>query len=121
MFKQRVQGFAVGAATVAAIMVGLPMLSASSPNPELDEFAASLGVDIVWTSLNPCKLHRSDNIGCFVVATPNTIYVEPSIKNPGMDTFAVLHELGHVMQNRRGLPLDEKGADRMAWALRTQQ
>ena len=112
MFKQRVQGFAVGAATVAALMVGLPMLSSPSPDPSLDEFAESVGVEIVWSPVTPCTVTKPQSLGCFSLSTPDVIYVVPSSNKK--NNQVVLHELAHVMQHRLGLWLNECDADRLA-------
>jgi len=111
MFKQRVQGFAIGAATIAAIMVGLPMLSAPTPAPELDEFADSLGIQIVWTKHHPCEIYG--NIGCFTQTTPNVVYVEPDL-GEDVTRYVLLHEVAHVLQFRLGEPLKECKADHIA-------
>ena len=116
MFKQRVQGFAVGAATVAAIMVGLPMLSASSPNPELDEFAASLGVDIIWTGTHPCLLKDPIYRACYTIFLPDTIFIDPAVAEYNQ-RFLVFHEIAHVLQHRLGEERDECQAYQIADAI----
>ena len=112
MFKQRVQGFVIGAAAVAAIMVGLPLMSAPSPTPSLDEFAASIGVEIAWAPVTPCTFAKPQSLGCYLPATPDVIYVVPSSSKNNKQV--VLHELAHVMQHRLGLWLNECDADRLA-------
>ena len=112
MFKQRVQGFAIGAAFVAALMIGLPLIGVPSPSPSLDKFAASIGVEIAWAPVTPCTITKPQSLGCYLPATPDVIYVVPSSgKN---NKQVVLHELAHVMQHRLGLWLNECDADRLA-------
>lgn len=113
MFKQQVQGFAVGAAVVAALMVGVPALSAPSENTDVDTFAASVGVDIVWTEINPCNALGLKSQGCFTPTTPNTVYVAPS--GPSKKAaYAAMHEIAHALQYRRGVALNECNADEIA-------
>jgi len=116
MFKQRVQGFAVGAAFVAAAMVGLPMLGAGSPTPELDEFAESLGVEIIWTDTHPCLLKAPTSEGCHTAPMPNTIFIDPDARADDL-RFLVLHEIGHVLQDRLDMERDECHAYRIADAI----
>ena len=116
MFKQRVQGFAVGAAAVAALMIGLPMLNVGSPNPELDKFAASLGVDIVWSATHPCLLKNPAYDACFTPLLPNTVFVNPAISE-GDQRFFVFHEIAHVFQHRLNMERDECQAYRVADAI----
>jgi len=116
MFKQRVQGFAVGAAAVAAIMVGLPFINGTSPTPELDAFAETLDIDIAWTAVNPCTPMDVRVKACFAEWTPNTIYVNPN-RSPELVKYSVLHETAHVLQHRLGEDLDDCRADQIAQLL----
>lgn len=108
--KERVQGFVTGAAVMAGLMLGLPLMTApQSPSEDLDAIAAMFDVEIVWTDESPCKRSEQRAIGCFFAPTPSLIYVSPNLADETRDT--VLHELGHVMQWRVGLPRSEEGAD----------
>ena len=119
MFKQRVQGFAVGAATIAVLMFALPMQLAPSPAPDLEALADSVGVDVVWTSIQPCQIVIESD-GCFTTGSPNTIYV--SAMDSAEDTkYVFLHELAHVLQYRAGAELSDCNADMIAELLGAEQ
>ena len=107
----------MGAAVIAAVMLGLPaILAPASPLKDMDEMAATFGVEIVWTSVSPCQGIRTDAIGCHIELTPSRIYVSPDLT--ASDTrYIVLHEIGHVVQSRLGIPLDECEADNFARSL----
>ena len=112
--RGQVQGFAIGAAVMAAVMVGFPA-STSAPvatNPYAT-IAAEFNVTIQWQTVGLCG---PGTTGCFDPTTPNVIYVKT-----GMDAnetrYVVLHEIGHASQYRMGLPLDECNADEFARSL----
>ena len=87
-------------------------LASSGRSTQYDEIARDFGVTIVWdTSLVP----SCGDYGCHTVLTPNVIYVSPDLGDGTMRI--VLHELGHVMQWRLGIPKDECGADQFAASL----
>lgn len=115
-FRGQVQGFAIGAAVVAGIMLGAPALF---PGPasatDATQIADQFGVTVVWSTA-PCSLMDPTAQGCFLTNTPNTVYVSPGLS--AMRTrYAVLHEIGHVMQHRLGESIDECGADQFAQSL----
>jgi len=101
MFKQRVQGFAIGAAAVAAIMVAVPLLNPRSIDPDMDAFAESVGITILWSDVTPCTPTTPNAVGCFTPATPDAIYVSKSLDNESR-RFIVMHEIGHALANRLG-------------------
>ena len=112
-----VQGFAIGATVTAALMLGLPALTApASPSEDMDRLAATFGVEIVWTETSPCTSAIPDARGCYFAATPSRIYVSPTTKPTSMRQV-VLHEIGHAIQGRLGLPRGECAADRFANSL----
>lgn len=101
--------FALGLVAAAVMIVALTSLQRVQ---SAEEIASSFGVTIVW---NTHLVPSCGSYGCHSVLTPNVIYVSPDL---GDDTRRiVLHELGHVMQWRLGIPADECGADRFAAAL----
>lgn len=116
MFKHRVQGFVAGAAVAAALMLAPQMLSTSGGHDDMDAFAASLGIEIVWTDINPCDVIQQGAEGCFSSSTPNLIYVTPS-ENQYLTQYAALHELGHALQHRFGVDRNECGASMIAQGL----
>src|SRR5690554_8078992 len=96
-FRGQVQGFAVGAAAVALVMVGMPSLfPAPTATADMDELANQFGVTIVWSTA-PCAPMDAEANGCFLINTPNTVYVSPNLQTD-YTRYAVLHEIGHVMQ-----------------------
>lgn len=109
--KHRVQGFVTGAAVMAGLMLGLPHMTAPlSPSEDWDGIAELFAVQIVWTESNPCMLTGQQVNGCFTASTPSMIYVSPSLDKTSTREL-VLHEIGHVMQWRLGMPPSEPGAD----------
>lgn len=117
--RGQVQGFAIGAAVMAAVMLGAPsVLNATQSHPHsADEIAATFGVKIVWSVL-PCKIALpTETEGCFLPDTPNVIYVDPASQGELRLHQTVLHELGHVVQQRLGIKRSECGADRFAMSL----
>ena len=105
MFKQRV--FVAVAATLTAIALVAPV--GAYQNRPLQALAHNYGVTIFWEATH-CSLISPGALACFLPATPNTIFVNPKLKEWEMH-YAVLHELGHVLQHRAGQPLDECAAD----------
>lgn len=104
--------FAVG--FIAALIVPFVLLVALIPKPGAvvpDEIAAQFGVTVQVVSETPCGL-----AGCFLRATPDTIYIEPGFDGEEL-RYLILHEIGHVIQHRLGIPLDECGADRFAQSM----
>lgn len=77
----------------------------------LDELAAQFGVTVVWTDDD-----RNCGLGCYRRDTPNVIYVEPGHSDAKM-RHIVLHEVGHALHHRLGLPSSEAGADLFADAM----
>lgn len=117
--RGQVQGFAIGAAVTAAIMIGGPqLLSAHPAETDATKIAAAFNVKIVWTTLSPCSAIRENIDGCFSPKTPATIYVSPTL-NPANEYYIVLHEIGHVLQHRLGVVEDECAADRFAQSMRS--
>ena len=110
MFKHHVQGFAIGAAVVALVLFGIPMLSESSPDLDLDKFAGTLALGIVWTDSTPCDLKREGSTGCFTPATPNVIYAN-MLDNAEARRFVVLHEIGHALAHRAGVESSGRQAE----------
>lgn len=78
---------------------------------DLDELAAQFGVTIVWTDDD-----RNCGLGCYRRTTPDVIYVEPGHPDAKM-RHVVLHEVGHALHHRLGLPPSEDAADRFAEAM----
>jgi len=93
------------------------MLSEPTPDIDLDRFANSVAIDIVWTENIPCGIVLEDATGCFTPATPNVIYAKP-IENDNARRFVVLHEIGHALAYRAGTSAtaeqSEIDADRFA-------
>lgn len=75
---------------------------------DLDELAARFGVTIVWTDDD-----RNCGLGCYRRSTPDVIYVEPG-HDAAKTRHIVLHEVGHALHHRLGLPSSESDADRFA-------
>jgi len=74
--------------------------------------AAEFGIDVVWSLPPQC----AGDWGCWMVATPNTVYVDPDA--PTDRESVVLHELGHALVHRAGGDgTDECAAELVARAL----
>lgn len=123
-FRGQVQGFIVGAAVVAGIMLAAPAVFAA-PTPTLptapltdgDQIAAAFNVKVVWDISNCTKgEHPKVVLGCTFASDPSTIYINP-VGTPERKHRTVLHELGHVVQARLGLEHSECNADKFADAL----
>lgn len=78
---------------------------------DLDELAARFGVTIVWTDDD-----RNCGLGCYRRGTPDVIYVEPG-HDVVKTRHIVLHEVGHALHHRLGLPTSEEDADQFADAM----
>jgi hypothetical protein len=115
--KHEVSAFIAGMCVMLAIVVGITFIvttlnpTAADGSPE--SIAQKFGVEIVWDA----DLHlRCGGYACFSPATPDLIYVKPGLSDDETKRV-VLHELGHVVEYRLGIPLDECNADRFAAAL----
>lgn len=105
-------------ALIAGLMLGVSVMVVAPPlynatptvTGEMEELAAEFGVSIVWTdSTHP----ESPGPGSFDPETPNLIYVSSEM-DEGATHHTVLHEAGHAMQHRMGVPYDECGAEDFA-------
>lgn len=115
--RGQIQGFAIGAAVMAAVMIGGPaLLSSHADVSDATKIAATFGVKIVWSPLSPCILDGPEFTGCFDDHTPNTIYMKPGMDRAN-EYYVALHEIGHVLQHRLGKILNECDADRFAQSM----
>lgn len=115
----RVHAYVAGIVTVLAIAFGLLLtlvLSAPQPATEANELADRFGVEIVWfDEVSPCgSVHEHG--GCWQRVSPDLIYVQSGIDEAIMQAV-VLHEIGHVLRHRLGLPQDECAADAFALSM----
>lgn len=104
--------FAVG--FIAALIAPFILLVVLVPKPGMtvdNDIASQFGVTVQIVEDPPCG-----ESGCFLRATPDVIYVKEGL---GAEWFryVVLHEIGHVIQYRLGLPMDECAADRFAQSM----
>jgi hypothetical protein len=114
----RLTAFAAGAVAALAVCAGaLGLIAANAaptrPAAESNEIAAEFAVEVGWfdDTNNPCPTETS--LGCYISEEdPDVIYVREDL-GPLTDSV-ILHEIGHVMQGRLGLPFDECGADDFA-------
>lgn len=106
-------GFVAG---LAVSVAGLGVYAASTVTPESNpnEIAEQFGATIVWFETeSPCN---SKDAGCYTHRTPDTIYIRIGLE-PEIQRSVILHELGHLTQDRLGLPRDECKADEFAKSL----
>lgn len=98
-------------ADAEALEVAETTSAAVAETTDLDELAAQFGVAIVWTDDD-----RNCGLGCYRRGTPDVIYVEPG-HDAVKTRHIVLHEIGHALHHRLGLPSSEDDADRFAEAM----
>jgi Zn-dependent peptidase ImmA (M78 family) len=112
----RIHAFVAGAVTVLALVAGallIWVLSAPAHSAESEDLASRFDVTVVWFDDNsPCG-DTTEHGGCWQRATPDVIYVQSGF-DPDVERSMILHEIGHVLQHRLGLPLDECKADEFA-------
>jgi hypothetical protein len=106
-----VAGVASGAAVAGLLWFGFALANPTSADNDPEAMAAQFDIAIVWSTA-PCE----GALGCHWTQTPDVIYVDPTL-DAAQTKHVVLHELGHVMQYRLGLPNDQCGADRFAESL----
>lgn len=95
--------------TGVALVLGY-MIVTAPPVATANDVAGQMGVSIVWDS-SGCS---QPSTACFSRFTPDVIYVDQSVAGTWYERDVILHELGHVLQYRFGLPLDECHADQIA-------
>lgn len=102
------------ACVLLSLLIAQPARGAETPNT----VAAQFGITVITEQHLSCG--GSFRVaGCFRPATPDTIYVQAGL-DPDFENYVVLHEIGHAMANRLGLPPDECQADRFAQSLGAQ-
>lgn len=82
-----------------------------------EELAGTFGATISWftdPSETPCE--QVDAAGCYSPRNPDVIYISKGLQ-PDVQRYAILHEIGHMVQSRLGMPIDECAADRFAQSL----
>jgi hypothetical protein len=93
---------------------GIYELQPSDPTTDTDQIASQFSVTIHWSKKLTCG--TVDAGGCTFAHSTKDIYVLGGL--PAEQTRSViLHEIGHVMQNRLGQPADECKADEFARSL----
>lgn len=116
MTLKSVTAFVGGAVTVLAIAAGvLVAIFFSRPSAAAvpDDLASRFDVTVVWfDDESPCGA-ATDFSGCFITGTPDVIYVASGF-DADLTRSIILHEIGHVLQYRLGLPEDECKADEFA-------
>lgn len=115
--REIIQGATLVALMVTATLYAVPTVMA--PADELDStnpIASKYGVSIVWTNdWRNCEASADPNAhgGCWHSITPDVIYVAKGASQ-SVERFMIFHEVMHVIQYRKGLPLNECAADRFA-------
>lgn len=104
----------VGAA-VGGVIVAPALASSPASSTDATQIADQFGVTVVWSTV-PCSLMDPTAEGCFLANTPSTVYVSAGL-SALRTRYAVLHEVGHVMQHRLGESISECGADQFAQSL----
>ena len=105
-----VAGLAISLAVVGTFAYATWFPSKTDPT----RVAESFGVTVKVVDHLECS--AADAIGCYSPVDPNTVYILAGLE-PDVERYAVLHELGHVLQERAGVPRDECGAEAIARAL----
>jgi hypothetical protein len=98
------------------VAVGLAlMLTPTDIDPY--DLAENLGVEITYSDA-PCAEHFAPNtiVGCYWPDT-QSIEILSNINSSSFEEYAVLHELGHYIQDVYNLEFDECQADRIAYRL----
>lgn len=104
-------GFASALAVAGIVWLGFTLANPLAAGNDAEAIASQFHVAVVWDATG-C----SGAPGCHWTQTPDVIYLEPG-RDAAATRQTALHELGHVMQYRLGLPADQCGADRFAEAL----
>jgi len=112
-------GVLYGVVVSLLAVVGFLLINPLAAHGQSNAIAEKFGVTIVWSDDGCASVGGIDPAACFNPATPSTIYVTPGL-DEATTNHLVLHEIGHVMQNRLGLPNDECAADRFAQSLGSQ-
>lgn len=106
--------------TIGVALAGLVWAFTMYANPggahDSESIAEKFGVTIVWQTRVFCAGPDDRVAGCFLPATPDTIYVRVD-QVSDLEHYIVLHEIAHVIQYRLGQDRDECGADRIAQSL----
>lgn len=100
-------------ALVAAGLLAALFLSADpAPARQPEDIASRFDVAVVWFEGDdsPCDAGSG---GCFDPETPDVVYIMRGL-DAEVERSLILHEIGHVLQFRLGLPLDECAADLFA-------
>lgn len=105
-------GLVSSLAIVGAVALIFTLTNPLAPGNDAEATAERFGVNIVWDA----SFAGCGGVGCFVQSTPSVIYVSPHLDDD-TERRIVLHELGHAVQWRLGLALDECAADRFAESL----
>lgn len=112
-------GFAGGVVSVLAVVaaaLAALVFSAPSNAAVADDLAGRFDVEVVWFGeSSPCG-EASERGGCWQRVTPDVIYVQSGF-DADTTRSIILHEIGHVVQYRLGIPMDECQADLFAISL----
>lgn len=112
-FREIIQGATLVALMVTATLYVIPSVMAPADHlATTNPIASQYGVSINWNKDDLAFACSPIALGCFVEHTPTVIYVSPDLGD--YTEQVILHELGHVMQYRNGVPMDECGADQFA-------
>lgn len=108
----------VSTLAIAAVALGTIAAVAASPTRPAASHAIAAEFDVEVSGFteatNPCGSPTS--MGCYIAdQAPNVIYIREGLG--ALTDSVILHELGHVMQKRLGLPYDECGAEEFARSL----
>lgn len=109
---------ATGAVVALACAVAILAITAAAtgnetPQSAPQEIAADFGLTVVWfTDESPCGA-VDEMIGCYDSDTPDVIYIAEGM-DADKERSVILHEIGHALHDRLGLPIDECAADQFA-------
>lgn len=107
-----ITGLAIGT-VVLTIAIASTTIHVEKTSPS--DIAAQFGVTVHYFKDARCG-GAADAAGCTLPGSTDTIYIQSGLP-ADVTRSATLHELGHIMQNRLGLPNDECKADQFARSL----
>lgn len=118
----RVTSYIAGVVTALAICaaaLGFVAANAAAPAAGADSnaLAAEFDLEVVWYDDDdqPAVCEGHDAAGCFEPRTPEVIYIQRDLGE--YERSVMLHEIGHAVHYRLGLPADECAADAFAISL----
>jgi hypothetical protein len=84
-----------------------------SPASSVHEISEHFGIRVTYFAVSPCG--DTDHVlGCWSSANPDIVWVSAEIRDPDLERWVILHEIGHALHHRMGIPGSECAADMFA-------